>query len=146
MNRRIKPYNSVLFGSPVMFSRRGKPIVPMTPFVRPYDLAPYQQFIDVKSGRRYRNSTEMYWKKLDTTIEEYIDHPESKFENGDKTGNMKRRHLFVDETGIRFIGKESNELEETEILGVWEDSYVEYGRLPVSLFHNDTRASIQLPF
>jgi len=50
----------------------------------------------------------MYWKKLDDTIRDYINHPESKFDNG------------------RQYGKESNELEETEILGLNEKSYIEY--------------------
>ncbi len=58
-------------------------------------------------------------------VEDYIDHPEGKFKNGTKTGKMRRRHLFVNK--IVHIGKEANELEETEVLGVNEDSYVEYG-------------------
>lgn len=57
-------------------------------------------------------------------VEEYTDHPESKFENGDRCGTMRRRHLLAD--SIRYIGKESNELEETEALGVDDESYVEY--------------------
>ena len=63
---------------------------------------------------------------MDKMVEDYIDHPESKFKNGDRTGKMRRRHLFVNK--IIRIGKEANELEETEVLGVNEDSYVEYGK------------------
>lgn len=73
---------------------------------------------------------ELYWRKLDKTVEEYIDHPESKFKNGDKTGKMKRRHLVVNK--IVHIGKEANELEETEVFGVTEDSYVVYGKETVA--------------
>jgi len=43
---------------------------------------PYQPFIDANSGKLYEEKTELYWKKLDLTVEGYIDHPESKFENG----------------------------------------------------------------
>jgi len=38
---------------------------------------------------------------------------------------MRRRHLFVNR--IVHIGKEANELEETEVFGVTENSYVKYG-------------------
>ncbi|MGO9644026.1 MAG: hypothetical protein ACLPY5_04695 [Candidatus Bathyarchaeia archaeon] len=37
---------------------------------------------------------------------------------------MRRRHLNV--KSIRYIGKEANELEETEVLGLDEYTYVEY--------------------
>ncbi len=59
-------------------------------------------------------------------MHEYLNHSESKIQNGEETGKMKRRHLLVGAKGIKYIGKESNELEETEVLGVLEDSYVEY--------------------
>jgi hypothetical protein len=36
---------------------------------------------------------------------------------------MKRRHLIVDTNSITYIGKESNELEETETLGLSNETY-----------------------
>jgi hypothetical protein len=78
---------------------------------RPYDLAPYQLFIDARSGKLYSKHTEVYWNKLDSFIEAYIDHPESKFENGNLSGTMRRRHISVTGDEIAYIGKESNELE-----------------------------------
>jgi hypothetical protein len=118
----IKPFNFVLVGSPTMTSRN-QPIIPLTAFTTP-DLAPYQPFIDAKTGKLYSDKMEAYWKTLDKTIEEYIDHPESKFQNGDRCGTMRRMHLKVN--SIHVIGKESNELEETEALGLGDESYVEY--------------------
>ena len=59
-------------------------------------------------------------------IEEYVDHPESKFENGAHRGTMRRCRLYLRKDAITYIGKEGNELEETEIYGLDEDSYVEY--------------------
>jgi hypothetical protein len=122
--QRIKPYNFVLVGQPVEANRNGEPIIPLTPFVHPYDQAPYQPFVDANSGRFYNKYPQMYWKKLDHTIRDYISHPESKFENGHNTGKMRRHHVTVE--SITHIGKESNELEKTEILGLNEKSYVEY--------------------
>ena len=109
--KQIKPYSFALVGSPTMKSASGKPVVPLTPFTREYGLAPYQRFIDANTGKPYEENTELYWKTLNTTVEEYIDHPESKFENGQHCGTMRRRHLRVG--SIHYIGKEANELEET---------------------------------
>lgn len=71
-------------------------------------------------GKLYLENTEAYWKKLDQTIEEYLVHPESKFENGNRSGIMRRTHLTV--KSIHIIGKEFNEL---EILGL-DEPYVDY--------------------
>jgi len=121
-NQQIKPFNFVLVGSPTMPGRKG-PIIPLTHFTRP-ELAPLQTFTDARTGKLYNDATEVYWKRLDRAIVEYVDHPESKFENGDRSGTMRRRHLNVN--SICYIGKEANELEETEVLGLDEDTYVEY--------------------
>jgi hypothetical protein len=82
LDKQVKPYNFVLIGSPTMTSRSGEPIVPLTNFTSKYGQAPYQPFIDAKTGKLYGEATELYWKRLDKTIEEYVDHPEIKFENG----------------------------------------------------------------
>ncbi len=124
-DQQIKPFNFVLVGSPTMNSRE-RPIFPLTNFTDP-NLAPFQPFTDAKTGQLYDDMTEAYWKKLDQTIGEYVDHPERKFENGDRSGTMRRRHLNV--KSIRYIGKEANELEETEVLGLDDDTYVEYSPL-----------------
>lgn len=126
MSQKIKPYNFVLVGSPVMVGRRGEAIIPITPFTSQYAQAPYQPFIDAKTGKLYEENTQLYWKKLDKTVEDYIDHPESKFDNGNHCGTMLRRHLTVQ--AVTYIGKESNELEHAEILGVNNESYLEYVR------------------
>jgi hypothetical protein len=123
-DKQIKPYNFVLVGSPTMVSKNGEPIIPLTQFTSEYGQAPYQPFIDAKSGRLYEENTELYWKKLDKTVGDYIDHPENKFENGQRYGTMRRRHSVAD--SILYIGKEANELEESEILGVDDETYVEY--------------------
>jgi hypothetical protein len=126
MPQQIKPYNFVLVGSPVMVGGRGEPIIPITPFTSRLNNAPYEAFIDAKTGKLFEENTQLYWKKLDRTVEDYIDHPESKFDNGNHCGTMMRRHLTVQ--AVRYIGKESNELEYAEILGVNNESYLEYFR------------------
>jgi hypothetical protein len=59
-------------------------------------------------------------------VREYLNHPEAKFRNGQQTGNMKRRPLHIQKGHIRYIGKEVDEIEEMEVLGVSERAYVEY--------------------
>jgi hypothetical protein len=56
-----------------------------------------------------------------------MDHAESKFTPDKRaTGRLPRRHVVIDEDSIRYIGKETNDLEESETVGVSEDNYIEY--------------------
>ncbi len=105
----------------------GEPIHPVTKFTSHVDEAPFQPFIDYNTGKRYLGGNQLYWKTLPEIIREYVNHPENKFINGDKVGRMKRRHLFITEQNVKYLGKEANEIEETEIFGTSEKSYVEYG-------------------
>ena len=72
----------------------------------------------------YKDATQLYWQTLDKTVEDYIGHPESKFENGSSIGKMRRQHIHL--KSVVHIGKEANELEETEVLGLDEETYVQY--------------------
>jgi hypothetical protein len=123
-DRQIKPYNFILVGSPTMTSENDRPIIPITQFTSDYTLAPFHPFTDAKTGDLYEEATHLHWKTLDKMVEEYMDHPESKFQNGNAIGKLRRRHVKVD--SIVHIGKETNELEETEILGLDDDAYVQY--------------------
>ncbi|MFG1519521.1 MAG: hypothetical protein AAE977_03465 [Thermoplasmataceae archaeon] len=62
-----------------------------------------------------------YWKSLDDVLTAYIRHNDNKF---DYIGHVAhRKHIIADR--IRFIGKESNNLEENQ-LGIEEAKYLEY--------------------
>jgi hypothetical protein len=123
-HRQIRPYNFVLAGFSTMTSGKDRPIVPITQFRSDIEDAPYQPFIDKRTGRMYEDATQLYWETLDKTVENYIDHSESKFENGESTGKMRRWHIRL--KSVVHIGKEFNELEETETVGLDEDAYVHY--------------------
>jgi len=99
-------------------------MIPITQFTTDTSLAPYQPFTDAKIGQFYENGTQLCWQTLDRTVEQYIDHPESKFDNGGSIVKMRRQHVRL--KSVVHIGKEANELEETEILGLDEESYVHY--------------------
>ncbi len=117
----IKPFNFALVGSQcVMDERRCQPIKPIAPFRKDFTMAPYDEFIDYNSGERMRG--EVYWRTLDEYLWGYMNHKEAKFE-GD-IGTLQRRHLRVRD--IVYIGKESNRLDEVEVLGVQGDEYTTY--------------------
>jgi hypothetical protein len=119
----VKPYNFLRVGQPTMTNSKGELIHPITSY-GDSSLAPFQPLVDYKTGELYDEGTEAYWKTLQSTIKSYIDHPESKFREGNLAGKLHRRHVKVQQ--IRYIGKESNDLEQTETLGVDEDTYTDY--------------------
>ena len=72
----------------------------------------------------YDEYCEVHWQTIQSNLENYLNHPESKFINGHDTGKLHRRHVRVQK--IRYIGKESNELERTETFGIDDDTYTNY--------------------
>ncbi len=122
--KQVKPFNFVLIGQPTELGEDGEPIHPITKFTKNTHQAPFQPFIDYNTGKRYPGDSQLYWKLLPSMILDYLSHPETKFRNGSKEGKMQRRHLQIDR--ISYIGKEANEIEEAEIFGASEKSYVEY--------------------
>jgi len=119
----VKPYNFLHVGQPAITNQKGELIHPITSYGDPR-LAPFQPFVDYITGQVYDECTEAYWKTLQSSIESYIDHPESKFRDGRETGKLHRKHAQVQQ--ICYIGKESNELEQTEAIGVDKDAYANY--------------------
>ena len=100
----------------------GEPIIPMIPYTKDLSSITYIPFIDKITGKLYTNNTEFYWKPLSKLFFEYIKHEETKYEGN--IGTLKRRHLHVG--SVIYTGKESNNLEESEIIGVQEDDNVIY--------------------
>jgi hypothetical protein len=123
----IKPFNFITVGTwRQRHPKTGEPIIPTTPFVSPdsekFELLPYGPFIDKKTGDVYTNpptdgrlETQYYWNDMAGVFERYIDHPESKSE-GD-IGLLERRHMYVGKDSTHYIGKESDDLEETIMEG-----------------------------
>ena len=127
----IKPFNFVLVGAGYKTDLESdKPVIPLLSYVdqKQRNQVPYMPFIDYKSGKKYPNDcsldTIFYWKSLSQVFLDYINHPESKL-RGD-VDLLKRLHLIIQKSSIHYIGKESNELEESNILGVSDKNYTEY--------------------
>jgi hypothetical protein len=131
MSKQIKPFNFVLVGQPAESGPDSEPIHPITRFTKRTEEAPFQTFIDYNTGKRYPGGSQLYWKTLSTIVREYLNHPETKFRNGHQRGKMRRRHLHIQKRQIHYIGKEADEIEESEVLGLPERSYVEYRKVRI---------------
>jgi hypothetical protein len=115
----IKPYNFVTVG----IGRHRKPgkgpqgqlIIPLLPYISDkspnYRLIPYLPFTDYRTGEKYSNDsvgdgrlwTKSYWKPLARVVKEYMNHAESKSEGvtEDAVGELKRRHVHINDSSIR---------------------------------------------
>lgn len=119
----IKPFNfSILGFSNEINEKTGELIKPLAPFVKPAKHAVHDYFVDYNDKTRHKLRGKQYWKQFWDTFREYLVHPESKFD-GD-TGVLGRKHVTV--SRIVHIGKESNNLDESEVLGTSSDSYEIY--------------------
>ena len=120
-NKQIKPFNFILIGTSNQKNpKTNKPIKPIVPYTQYYQSIPINDFIDYNSGK-VLNGIE-YWKSFDYMFWKYKNHPEDKF-NGDN-GLLDRKQMLIDK--IVYLGKESNKIEETQVLGVNKKSYVKY--------------------
>ncbi len=118
-HKRIKPFNFILIGSQI------NDVIPSLPFTKDTKGIQYREFIDYRSGKSSNKlslPSTAYWKSLEDILTRYVRHNDHKFEYID--GIAHRKHIIADR--VRYIGKESNNLEEVNIFGVEEDSILEY--------------------
>ena len=122
-NKKLKPFNFVIasVGNRVDPSTN-KPIIPIVPYTNRLGIVPYLPFVDYKTGKEYKENTQFYWRPLSEFLSAYLDHNDGKYEGG--IGELRRKHIIID--GIEHIGKESNNLEESEVIGVSDNDYVIY--------------------
>ncbi len=86
------------------------------------DIVPFSSFTDYKTGKEYKENTKYYWKPFSEFLFGYIDHNDGKYD-GD-IGELRRKQITIND--IEHIGKESNNLEESEVIGVSDNNYVIY--------------------
>jgi hypothetical protein len=103
-NGQIKPFNFFFVGVGA-----NQDIKPIMPYSDDPQAAVYSDFMDYSTGK-VMNGVE-YFQKLSDVLYSYCNHKEAKLD-GD-TGLLNRRHVEID--GIRYIGKETNKLEENSV-------------------------------
>jgi len=119
-NKKIKPFNFMLIGS----EKNG--IIPCLPYDKDITGIQYKPFVDYKTNTasdKLPLPSQAYWYTLDDILTKYLRHSDNKFDY-DNQGIAHRKHIKADQ--IRYIGKESNNLEEASVFGIDDDSYLEY--------------------
>jgi len=120
IDKQIKPFNFMLIGS------EKNNVIPCLPYRRDYNGIHYEKFVDYKSNTSSDSlplPTTEYWHTLEDLLTQYVMHTDNKF-NYDNEGIAHRKHILADR--IRYIGKEANNIDETQIIGIEEDDYLEY--------------------
>ena len=90
------------------------------PYTKDIDEIQYEKFVDHRTGK---SSNELplpsmaYWKALQDVLILYTRHNDNKFYY--IVGIGKRKHIVANR--IRYIGKESNNLGEVNVLGIQDD-------------------------
>ena len=99
-----------------------EPIIPLLAYTKNTDIVSFSRFTDYKTGKEYTDNTKFYWKPLPEFLFAYVDHNDNKYDG--EIGELRRKQLVIND--IEHIGKESNNLEESEVIGVSDNDYVIY--------------------
>ena len=83
---------------------------------------PFSPFTDYKTGKEYKDNTRFYGKPFLEFLFGYMDHNDNKY--GGDIGELRRKQIVIN--CIEHIGKEPNNLEETEAISVSDNDYVIY--------------------
>jgi len=86
---------------------------------------PHFQRLRISPNRRFKilfPPPQAYWYTLNDILTKYVRHVDNKFDY-DNEGIAHKKHIFVNR--IRYIGKESNNLEDN-LTGIEEPDYLEY--------------------
>jgi hypothetical protein len=119
----FKPSNFCIIGfSNIINPNTGELVKPLAPFMKPARHVVFGDFVDYNDGSGEKLRGKEYWKPFWEIFLEYLNHPESKFDGN--IGVLERKHVNV--VGVIHIEKESNNLEESEFLGVDDTSYETY--------------------
>jgi len=121
-DQKVKPFNFCLVGF-----GNSESIKPLTVYRKNSQEAIFDEFIDYNTGKIMQGI--QYWKTMNDIFWEYVNHPESKFDGN--VGVLQRKNLKIINVG--YIGKESNDLEENGILGIDDQSYLQYQNTEIAI-------------
>jgi len=100
-------------------------IIPCLPYDKDITGIQYKPFVDYKTDTTSDKLTlpsQAYWHTLEDVLTKYVRHNDNKFDY-DHEGIAQRKHIINDR--IRYIGKESNNLEDN-LTGLEDPDYLEY--------------------
>jgi len=103
-------------------------IIPCLPYDKDITGIQYKPFVDYKSDTTLDKlplPSHAYWHTLEDVLTQYVRHNDNKFDY-DHEGFAQRKHIINDR--IRYIGKESNNLEDN-LNGLDDPDYLEYDNI-----------------
>ena len=115
-NKKIKPFNFMLIGS------EKNAIIPCLPDDKDITGIQYKPFVDYKTDTasdKLPLPSDAYWHNLEDVLTQYMRHNDNKFDY-DKEGIAHRKQINAHR--IRYIGKESNNIEEASVFGIDDNS------------------------
>ncbi|MDH5664869.1 MAG: hypothetical protein OEY10_01045 [Nitrosopumilus sp.] len=79
-------------------------------------------FVNYTTGKKFPDSADTipYWKPLSETLDDYANHNETK--SGGNVGLLPRLRMKIDGNQIKYVGKEVANFDDSNILGVTQDS------------------------
>jgi hypothetical protein len=119
-NKKIKPFNFMLIGP------EKNDVIPCLPYDKNTSGIQFKPFVDYKTdiaSDKLPLPFDAYWHTLEDVLTQYVRHNDNKFDY-DKEGIAYRKQINVER--IRCIGKESNNIDEASVLGIDDNSYLEY--------------------
>ncbi len=128
--RKIKPFDKMIIGTANRVDPdTGRHIIPTVSFLSDnrQNQAPFMPFVDYNSGKKYPDDSlesQFYWKPLSENFTDYANHSELKL-SGD-TCNLKRLKIKINQSSVNYIGKESNNLDESNTTGISSEPYTRY--------------------
>jgi len=111
-NKKIKPFNFMLIG------QEKNDVIPCLPYDKNTSGIQYEPFIDYKTNTasdKLPLLSDAYWHSLEDVLTQYVRHNDNKFDY-DNERIAHRKHIVVNR--IRYIGKESNNLQEVSVFGM----------------------------
>ena len=123
-HKKLKPFNFIIVGIGHRLDPSTKePIIPIMAYTKNLDIVPFSPFTDYKTGKEYKDNTRFYWKPFSEFLFGHMDNNDNKYDGN--MGELKRKYIDIGD--IEHIGKESNNLEETEVICVSDNNYTVYG-------------------
>jgi len=119
LSKQIKPFNFILIGSEI------NNVIPCLPYSKDIKGIEFRSFTDYRTGMMSKElplPSMAYWYTLEDVLTAYVRHNDYKFDYVDNIA--VRKHIIGDK--IRNIGKESNNLDDTMITGIDDQSYLEF--------------------
>ena len=130
---KLKPFNKILIGTGYKNNANGNVVIPTTSYLdeKKRQYVQHMEFADYSTGKNYPNDesldTSIFWKPLSLVLDDYNTHKESK--SGGDVGLLPRLRLKINKNLVKFVGKETANLDVSNVVGIIGDNHTTYDNL-----------------